>query len=297
MSLPRHLFTPSFRHQHLGRSFAVIVAIMVFIATFATAAETVLLTLGYSWGQTMESRLTVEIPAVGDEAAQPQAERVKQATAILRAMPGIGLVVPLSDSEVARLLQPWFSQPELLKALPLPTLIDVERTPGALLTAAQIQDSLKTAVSDAHVDDHGLWTQDVWRLVDGLSILGGLTIALTGLTLIIAVSLICRAVMAAEHETISLLHNLGANDGDIADHFQAQAGRISRRAALMGFAAALAATLLLMLATRHLADLSNLHMRQWGMLAVAACVVPLFAIYLATATARASVLRLIRSFP
>jgi cell division transport system permease protein len=297
MSLPRHLFTPSFRYQHLGRSFAVIVAIMVFIATFATAAEAVLLTLGYSWGQTMESRMTVEIPAVGDEAGQSQAERVKAATSILRNTPGIGFVMPLSDDEVARLLQPWFSQPELLRALPLPTLIDVERTPGSTLTAMQIQDSLKNAVSDAHVDDHGLWTQDVWRLVDGLSILGGLTIALTGVTLIIAVSLICRAVMAAEHETISLLHNLGAEDGDIARHFQAQAARISKRAALLGFAAALAVTALLMLVTRHLADLSGLHAKQWAELALASASVPLFATYLATATARASVLRLIRSFP
>ena len=91
----------------------------------------------------MESRITVEIPAVGDEAAQPQSERVKQASAVLRGIPDIGLVMPLSDDEVARLLQPWFSQPELLKALPLPTLIDVERKAGSHITAAQIQDSLK----------------------------------------------------------------------------------------------------------------------------------------------------------
>ena len=152
-------------------------------------------------------------------------------------------------------------------------------------------------VSDAHVDDHGSWTQDVWRLVDGLSVLGGLTIALTGITLIIAVSLICRAVMAAEHETISLLHNLGANDGDIATHFQAQARRISQRAAGGGFAAALIATIFLMIITRHVADLSLLHIQQWAALVLAAVSVPLFAIYLATSTARASVLRLIRSFP
>jgi cell division transport system permease protein len=297
MDLPRHLFTPAFRHQHLGRSFAAIVGIMVFIATFATAAEAVVLTLGYTWGQTMESRITVEIPAVGDEAAMPQAERVRQATKVLRALPDVGLVMPLSDEEVARLLSPWFSQPALLKALPLPTLIDVERQPGSSLTVVQIQDSLKNVVSDAHVDDHGSWTEDVWRLVDGLSVLGGLTILLTGITLIIAVSLICRAVMAAEHETISLLHNLGADDSDIAGHFQAQARQISIRAAAGGFAAALCATALLIFITRHVADLSVLNLRDWTALAAGALAVPLFAIWLTTATARASVMRLIKSFP
>jgi cell division transport system permease protein len=297
MSLPRHLFTPAFRHQHLGRSFAAIVCIMVFIATFATSAEAVLLSLGYTWGQTMESRITVEIPSVGEESAIPQVERVKQATAILRATPGVGFVMPLSDEEVARLLQPWFSQPELLKALPLPTLIDVERKEGAAVTAGQIQDSVRSAVSDARVDDHGAWTQDVWRLVDGLSILGGVTIALTGITLIIAVGLICRAVMAAEQETISLLHNLGADDNDIARHFQAQARRISWRAAAGGFGAAVLATALLVFVTRHVADLSILTARHWIVLVAAALFVPLGATYIATATARVSVLRLIRTFP
>jgi cell division transport system permease protein len=297
MSLPRHLFSPSFRHQHLGRSFATIVCIMVFIATFATAAEAVLLTMGFTWGQNVESRLTVEIPAVGDEAATPQAERVRQASAILHGMPGVGLVMPLSDDEVQRLLRPWFSQPELLKALPLPTLIDVERLPGSPVTAEQIGDALKNVVSDARVDDHGAWVKDIWRLIDGLSILGGLTIALTGITLIIAVSLICRAVMAAEHETISLLHSLGAEDEDIARHFQAQARYISRRAAAVGFAAALAATAALVIATRHSADLDVLGPARWAALACVATAVPVFATQLASLTARGAVMRLIRSFP
>ncbi|MGB9152595.1 MAG: hypothetical protein WCD70_05860 [Alphaproteobacteria bacterium] len=297
MSLPRHLFTPAFRSLHLGRSFAAIVGIMVFIATFATAAEAALLTMGYLWGQTAETRITVEIPAVGDETSTPQVERVKQATAVLRGMPDVGLVMPLSDEDVARLLQPWFNQPELLKALPLPTLIDVERKTGSALTADQIQDALKNVVSDARVDDHGAWTQDVWRLVRGLTLLGVLTIALTGITLIIAVSLICRAVMAAEHETISLLHLLGTEDRDIALHFQMQSERISLRAAAIGFTAAIAVTAGLLFATRHIVDFSTLQTLHWAALLAAAFSVPVCAIAIASTTARLSVMRLIKSFP
>jgi cell division transport system permease protein len=297
MSLPRHLFTPAFRHQHLGRSFAAIVGIMVFIASFAVAAEAALLTVSYLWGQTLETRITVEVPAVGDESSMPQAERVKQATNVLRGMHDVGLVMPLSDDEVSRLLEPWFNHADLLKTLPLPTLIDVERTPGATLSAKEIQDALKNVVSDAHVDDHGAWTQDVWRLIQGLSILGGVTIALTGLTLIIAVSLICRAVMAAEHETISLLHLLGTEDKDIAHHFQLQAERISLKASSIGFSVALLITGLLLFATRHIADFSTLEWSHWVALGTAAFVVPLSAIAIAAITARISVMRLIKSFP
>jgi cell division transport system permease protein len=297
MSLPRHLFTPAFRSQHLGRSFAAIVCIMVFIATFATAAEAALLTMGFIWGQTAETRITVEIPAVGDEASMTQAERVTQAAQMLRGMPGVELVMPLADEDVARLLQPWFSEPELLKALPLPTLIDVERKPGSGLTAGQIQDALKNVVSDAHVDDHGAWTQDVWRLISGLSLLGCVTIALTGITLVIAVSLICRAVMAAEHETISLLHLLGTEDKDIAFHFQLQSERIALRASTVGFVAALTVTAGLLFLTRNIADFSTLHMQHWAGLAAAAFLVPVCAIGIASTTARISVMRLIKSFP
>lgn len=297
MPLPRHLFTPAFRSQHLGRSFGVIVAVMVFIATFATAAEAGLLALGYSWGQTMESRITVEIPAVGDEAGTPQAERVKQAMDLLKAMPAVGFAMPLSDDEVGRLLQPWFSEQQLLKSLPLPTLIDVERKPGMALTSAQIESSLKQKIHDVRVDDHGAWTQDVWRLIHGLSIVGGLMIALTATTLVVAVSLLCRAVTAAEHETIALLHILGTEDRDIAHHFQNQAERLAWRAALTGFTGALCVTATLMFVTRHIADFSTLSVWHWTGLAGAALAVPLAAIALSTTTARLSVLRRLRSLP
>ena len=297
MPLPRNLFTPIFRHQHLGRSFAAIVGIMVFIASFATAAESALLTQGYLWGRTVETRITVEIPAVGDETAVPQAERVKQAISVLRGLPDMGLVMPLSDEEVARLLQPWFDQPELLKALPLPTLIDIERKPGATLTTTKIQEALRGAVADARVDDHGAWTQDVWRLVKGLSLLGGVTIILMGLTLIVTVSLICRAVVAAEHDTISLLHLLGAKDIDIARHFQTQAQRLSFRAAGIGFTAAGAIAGCLLFIAHPLAELSTLHIGHWVQLVASVLLIPVGAILLSSLTVRVSVMRLIKSFP
>ncbi|MDD4616231.1 MAG: hypothetical protein PHW76_03830 [Alphaproteobacteria bacterium] len=297
MSLPRHLFTPSFRHQHLGRSLAAIVGIMVFIATFAVAAEAVLLTAGYLWGRNLETRLTVEIPAVGDEATLPQAERVRQALSILRAMPQVAQASPVSDGDVTRLLEPWFDEPQLLKALPLPTLIDIERKPGADLSARQVGDALKPAVSDARVNDHGTWTKDIWKLVRGLTILGGMTIALTALALVIAVNLICRTVIATERETISLLHLMGAENIDIARHFQLQATHIVAKAALAGFCAALAIISILLFCTRNIADLSTLQWGHWFGVAFAAALVPACATVIAAVAARFSVMRLIEDFP
>jgi len=297
MSLPRHLFTPAFRHQHLGGSFAAIVGIMVFIATFAMAAEAVLLTASYVWERTAEDRLTIEIPAVGDEASMPQAERIRQATALLRALPGINSVDTLSTSEVERLLSPWFNKPELLRTLPLPTLIDVERGSNPDLTAAKIQAALRNVVSDARVNDHGTWLQDAWRLVSGLTLLGGLTIILTAMTLVISVSLICRAVIAAERETISLLHLMGTENTDIARHFEGQASHIAARASIVGFAIAFVVTSALFYSTRHIADLSTLGWYHWFGVAVISLLVPFGATALATKAAKISVMRLIETFP
>jgi cell division transport system permease protein len=297
MSLPRHLFTPAFRYQHLGRSLAAIVGIMVFIASFAVAAEAVLLTAGYLWGRNMETRLTVEIPAVGDEASMTQAERVKQAVSVLSAMPNVGLVIPLSDDEVARLLSPWFREPELLKTLPLPTLIDVERKADGSVTAEQIDHALKSVVSDARVNDHGDWTKDVWRLVRGLTILGGLTIALAAMALVIAVNLICRTVIATEHETISLLHLMGAENTDIARHFQMQVARIVLKASAIGFGGAVGIISVLLLCTRNIADLSTLEWQHWVGVGIATLLVPFGATAIATFAGRLSVMRLIKMFP
>lgn len=294
MSLPRHLFTPAFRHKHLGRSFSAIVGIVVFIASFATVAEALLLTAGHLWEQSAANTLTVEIPALGDEAAMPQIDRVRQAVSILRTLPEVERVKPLSDAEVRRLVQPWFNKSDMLKVLPLPSLIDIERKPGATLAAADIQKALKNVLSDARVDDHGVWEQDVGRLVSGLTILGGLTIFLTGLSLIITVSLICRAVMASERDTISLLHLIGTDDKDIGNHFEKQALHISSRAAAAGFLAALGAVGVLLYATRSLADFSPIRLEHWMALSFAALLVPFCAVFIATATARVSILRLIK---
>ena len=297
MSLPRRLFTPSFRHRQLGSAFAAIVAIMVFIAAFATATEVALVALGLDWSRAMSDRLTVEIPAVTTDTGQPQAERVRQAVAVLRALPAAELVMPMSDDEVAHLLQPWFAQPELLQSLALPTLIDVERRPGTSLNAAEVAAALKNVVPDAHVDDHGDWTQDIWRLMRGLSVIGFLTIGLTGVTLVIAVSLICRAVMAAEHETILLLHYLGADDSVIARHFQGQARSIAIRAALAGFVCAAIAAGLLLWFSRHAADLIGLGPVSWAQVGGASLAVPIAAVVIASVTARMSVMRVIRALP
>ena len=297
MPLPRPFFAPSFRYRRLDLFFAAIVGIMVYLATFAVAAEATLSAATYAWDRGMEGRLTVEIPSVGDEASTSQPERVRQALSILRAMPGIATATAMSDDDTAQLLKPWISQPELLKSLPIPSLIDVTRAPGSTVTAGDIAAQLHPTLRDAQVDDHASWLVNFAHLVHGLVAFGALTITLAALTLVIAVSLVCRAIMATERETISLLHILGAEDDDIARHFEMQARHLAGPASFAGFRLALISAGALLFFLQPFLALAYLHAPGWIGFAFAVLLVPVAAIVIAAFSARIATLNYLYTMP
>jgi cell division transport system permease protein len=297
MSLPRNLFATSFRRQRIGSLFTAVVGFMVFAATIAVAAETALSAVTLTWDSSVKSRMTVEIPAVEDEANMSQADRVKQSLAILRAMPDVAEAVPVPDSETTRLLQPWITDPELLKSLPIPALIDVVRRAGSVLPADVVRDHLKSVVPDIKVDDHAAWLMDLARLVRGLVAIGGVMMLLAALTLGIAVSFFCRAVMSSERNTVTLLHIMGADDDDIARHFETLARRMATVPALCGFLAAACITILLAFGLQRFSILGPLDITGSFMLGFGVVLVPCLAILISAATARMSVLAHLRSMP
>ncbi|MDX2027864.1 MAG: FtsX-like permease family protein [Alphaproteobacteria bacterium] len=297
MALPNHIFAPAFRHRGLGWFLALLVGIMVYLASFAMAAEAGLSVMTFRWDRNMSSRLTVEIPPADDESSTPQSERVKQVLEKLRGMPDIKKVVPLPDSETAELLKPWIRQSDLLKSLPLPTLIDIELRGGASLDAADIHSKLRTAVKDVSVNDHAAWLDDLAHLARGIAAMAALTIFLTCTALVMTISLVCRAIMATERETISLLHTLGAEDDHIARHFQLHAGRQSIPASFAGFTLAVLSAGVLFFFLRNFADPLSLTTIHWIGLGLAVLAIPLGAIGIAALTARLSALQLLRSMP
>jgi cell division transport system permease protein len=212
-------------------------------------------------------------------------------------MPGIAHAAPAPDNEAARLLQPWIGDADLVKALPIPSLIDIEREPGSKLTADDVREQLKATLRDARVDDHAAWLGDLARFIDGIAGFGGLMILLAGLTLVLAVSLVCRTIMATERETITLLHIMGAEDADIARHFQDHAFHLSWKAASIGFVLALISAGALLYFMRHFADPAVLRQAHWLMLAGAVAAVPVAAVWISAVSARLSVLGFLRSMP
>ncbi len=297
MPLPNTLFNSAFQHQRLNWLLISVIAIMVYLATFAMTIEAALSLLTITWDQSVENHMTVEIPALGDETSMPQPERIKQTLAVLHALPDIQSTAIVPDQETAKLLKPWISDPELAKSLPLPTLIDIEIKPGSFSSAQSIEERLKTVVSDASVDDHASWLSDLLHLIRDLTFLAAFMLFLSGAILFISINLICRAVMATEKDTIELLHTIGATDNDIARHFQHHARRLSWPGALFGFALATLTLGLLSFALKYLPAASNIPAIQWFGLALLTMMVPLVAVIGANLSARFSVLKLLHNMP
>jgi cell division protein FtsX len=90
---------------------------------------------------------------------------------------------------------------------------------------------------------------------------------------------------------------MGAENIDIARHFQVQASHIASRAAIAGFLIALVVTSVLFFSTQHIANLSTLGWEHWAGVVMVSLLVPFCATVIATITARLSVMRLIETFP
>jgi cell division transport system permease protein len=111
------------------------------------------------------------------------------------------------------------------------------------------------------------------------------------------VSFFCRAVMSSESSTVTLLHVMGADDDDIARHFEILARRMATVPALSGFLAAACVTILLAFALQRFSILGPLDITGSFLLGIGVVLVPCLAILIAAATARYSVMAHLRSMP
>lgn len=299
MSLPRNLFASAFRRQRLGLIFTVITAIMVYLGTLTVAVPVAMTHANLAWKNDAASRMTVAIPdSITEDDKTAQIERATRVMTALKAMPEVENATPVSPAESARLLKPWIGDPSVLAALPLPIMLDVKIKNSSPLDADAMRQRLIPIASDISVDRHADWVANLMRLTRAVGILASVTALLAGLTLMIVIGLICRAAMAVQHETIELLHLIGAGDEDIARQFRRYAVRLAWPAAAAGFAAAIVTIgALAALISGFTAQPLKLGDSFWLLFGAALTIAPLAAIAGAALTAHASVLGILRRMP
>ena len=293
MSLPRNLFMTAFRQQRLGLMLAAIMTILVYFATIAAMGQSFMANAAMAWSHSQQNRLTVEVPPP-ENAETSRTARVAQIVSALEAMPEVATTRVVSAADTARLLEPWLKDGALARSLPLPSLIDVELAAGRQLEAEALRGKLSGIVANVGGDDPAAWLAELRTLIGSLGLIAAMMVMLTGVMLMIAIGLICRAAMAVQHETIELLHLLGATDGEIARQFQRHTLRLAWPSAAAGFALALLTLIVIAYMLQNFAARLMTVNPSGFVWSLAILFVPLLAILCATLTARFAVLKRLR---
>jgi cell division transport system permease protein len=178
----------------------------------------------------------VQITA-GDEAARDsQRDAV---VALLKKTPGIESALPMSKGEIRSLLEPYLGAGNVTDDLPIPLLIDVAISRDETIDFDALQKSIKEVAPDAEIDDHGTWLQRFISLAENIQFIAGGIVTLVGFATVAIVIFATRAGMAIHHDTIEILHLIGAKDSFIANQFQRHFLWLGLKGGLIGLVVAL----------------------------------------------------------
>ncbi len=289
MTMPNNLFDTAFRHQRLGVMFSIIMTIMVYLGSLAMAAQATLVRTSISWEYDLRSRLTVEVSVLPDEAQDVRLARAEKIASVLREQDEVASVALVPQEETTRLLKPWISDPALFAALPLPILVDVDLKIGRSVDHKVLMAELSKVAEGLSIHSHANWMDRLMGFLTGLGVLAGIMLILTAVALVATIIVVCRAAMSAQHDTIELLHFMGATDASIAVQFQKYIRTLSIPAALIGFLLAALTLGFLTLLLASLGGLSLIAVSSWVTLGGVMAVIPVGATILAVLTARLSV--------
>ncbi len=289
MDLPPNLFATAFRRQRLGLMLFFLVGIMVYLGSLAMAAQAVLARTSLAWGHDLQYRLTAEIAPRSGEKPDALAARAEKVVAFLKERPEVRSVALRPEPDTARLLGPWIEDGELLRSLALPRLVEIALAPGAQVDPEALRESVKPLAGDIRFHPHERGMAQAIGFLRGLGALASLMLVLTGLSVVAIITIICRAAMSAQRETIELLHYMGATDGIVARQFQSYVRRLAFPSASIGFVLAALTVLGLAFLLGSLGGLSLVSSVSWATAFGMMAVVPVAAVLLAAASARLSV--------
>jgi cell division transport system permease protein len=275
-----------------------VIAVMAFLAALALGASLVADRSTEGWRHGLAGKLTVQVlPPESSDAQHVLDTETAAAVRLLRATPGIAHAAPLSDAELDALVAPWVGKGGLTADIPLPRLIDASLVPGADVDVAALTAQLKRVAPHAILDDHRSWIARLSAIADTVRYSAYIVLLLIAGATAAAVSFATRAGLAAHHEMVALLHQMGARAGFIA-------GTVERHYFFSALGAALLGTLMAALLFLGVGGLEHFGVEavpflpplllDWTEMAWLAAV-PAATALIAWATARFSVLSVVRA--
>ncbi|MEX0299343.1 MAG: cell division protein FtsX [Kordiimonas sp.] len=219
-----------------------VIGVMLFLCTLSLTGALAIGSGLERWSASLASNLTVQI------AVQDPIERQTQTEAALRlleATPGIEKATVLADAEIMALLSPWLGDMPIGANLPIPTLIEVELESGSTINPAALSERLKATASGAQLDDHQAWMSQILDMAVVIQLLLGGVVVMVILSTIAIVIFGCRAGLATHHDSIEIMHLMGAEDSTISTAFDVRYLSHGLKGGLLGVLFASGALLLL----------------------------------------------------
>ncbi len=209
------------------RSLTVTMAVMSYLACLAIGALILVDRAVDAWTDGLSREMTVQVRQVRTADITGEVEKARR---ILEDYPGVVEVQVLSDSESAKLLEPWLGV-RALEGLPVPRLIRVVTNKGKNFDDDALADRL-SVVQGVYLDTHQKWEVELTRMGRALSVLSSLILVLISLSAVAIVIFATRAVLQANKPVVDLLHLVGAYDRYIARQID---GRFVRTGLVAGF--------------------------------------------------------------
>ncbi|CDO59263.1 Cell division protein FtsX [Candidatus Phaeomarinobacter ectocarpi] len=218
-----------------GAALGVVIAGMCYLACLALGGALLTSDASRAWTQDLDRALTIQVvPRAGvDVEAEAQA-----VIALLEAEPKIASVEALPESASAALIEPWLGDSDALSGLPIPLLIHADMAPGATINLDTLRARLKAAAPNATLDTHARWRDELAGAATVIELVGMGILALVAITTAAIVVFATRSALAANRDTVEVLHLIGARDTFIAGEVQKRFLTTGLKAGLAGWGAA-----------------------------------------------------------
>lgn len=265
-----------------------IIALLVFLLCLVLVGASSIGTSVHRWQLGISHRITIEIPL------QHELDRDRITTAVAQYLQVNPAIEHIEVADKTRLFSIFGVTPQQAIQYPdyiLPILIEADLKQNQVDSVSNILSQLQQVSPGVRIETYGQWHDMLQLLRKSLQIIGYIFVMLIAFTVIVMITLITKAGLAAHHESISILRLIGASNGYIATKFQNHAFRLSTRGAIMGFVLAIPVTWLLNLASVSLGVPEMLRPQIDPILMLAMAIVPLFVVLLSICVSRFAVLR------
>jgi cell division transport system permease protein len=218
-----------------GAALGVVVAGMCYLACLALGGALLTSDASRAWTRDLDRALTIQIVPRGGADIEAEARAV---IGLLEAEPAFARVEALSQSASAALIEPWLGNADALLGLPIPLLIHADLAEGATVDLDMLRARVRAVAPNATLDTHARWRDELAGAATIVELVGLGILALVALTTAAIVVFATRSALAANRDTVEVLHLIGARDSFIAGEVQRQFLQTGLKAGMAGWVAA-----------------------------------------------------------